>query len=142
MKRFLIAGLFPVLWSPIVAMGQDLESQNVSSFTDSALEEMLHDFGYSEVTVGEESESGNGNLVFMLEGTKVVLYNYADGDLQLYWGVRHEGCGLEVVNEWNRTRDSPGPISTVRAIQSSRRTSSQMPASAGIWSGNSSLFSR
>ena len=104
MKRLLLAGLFLLLWIPQAASGQTGSDPLVRGFTDGALEEILRGFGYADVEVREPSESGTGSLRFMVEGATVTLYNYADGDLQLWWGVVHPGCSLEAINEWNRTK--------------------------------------
>jgi len=103
-KRLPIGVLFLLLCVPNVAPGQTTDDPLVRGFTDSALEGILRDFGYTEVEVREPSESGTGSLRFMVEGATVTLYNYADGDLQLWWGVVHPGCSLETVNEWNQTK--------------------------------------
>lgn len=104
MKTLPMAGLFLLLWFPQVALGQDQEDPLVPRYSETALEGILHELGYADVTVREPSESGTGSLRFMLEGNNVTLYNYSDGDLQLWWGVRHEGCTFEIVNEWNQTK--------------------------------------
>jgi hypothetical protein len=58
--------------------------------------DILRDEGYGSVRIDE------GYVEFKAEGRTYTLFRYADGDLQLYFGLAGPRVPLEQMNLWNR----------------------------------------
>jgi Putative bacterial sensory transduction regulator len=77
------------------ASGQDALK---TKFTDAELLGIVQGEGYT-VEISKE-----GLLIIKIDGSKYLLYNLEDGDLQLFYGISDVEVTFEDINEWNRTK--------------------------------------
>jgi hypothetical protein len=77
------------------AAGQDALK---TKFTDGELLGIVQREGYSAEL------SKEGLIIIMIDGSKYLLYNLEDGDLQLFYGISDVNVTFEDINEWNRTK--------------------------------------
>ena len=95
MKSALIAIFLSVISFGIAASEPTLNTH----FTDAELIAIIKEDGYRSVELDSK-----GIIVIKVDGAPYVLYNYDDGDLQLYYGIAGAPVSLTAINEWNMSK--------------------------------------
>lgn len=81
-----------------VAVPSSAQDGLKTKFTDAELLGIVQGEGY----VAEISKEGL--IIIKIDGSKYLLYNLEDGDLQLFYGISDINVTFEDINEWNRTK--------------------------------------
>jgi hypothetical protein len=98
MKNF--TWVFSALIALLLASSPSLaEIKLEKKFSDVELLQILQDEGYRSVQLKDD-----GIILIKIDGAPYVLYNYDDGDLQLYYGIGGARVSVEAINNWNMTR--------------------------------------
>jgi hypothetical protein len=89
------------LMDEIQALCQTMPSSSgaVNKFSDEELVDILKAEGYTGVKI-----MNPGKIMVKMEGSKVVLFNKQDGDLQFYYAASGGKWEYEDMNEWNRKK--------------------------------------
>jgi hypothetical protein len=98
MKNF--TWVFSALIALLLASSPSLaEIKLEKKFSDVELLQILQDEGFRSVELKDD-----GVILIKVDGAPYVLYNYDDGDLQLYYGIGGARVSVEAINNWNMTR--------------------------------------